>query len=171
MQFSQSVFRWIFEKQFSLHRKDTGSPQSNLQQDTCVCSISKSSFPLWQVEVFNLFPSFLHHTPKVYFTQISCSSRYLTLLYKQIKYKWFLHPTYIKSFWEWHTVIFLISLLRCFPMSIFTDCSEHPFAQTCTHILGVCAMQPSSSSEFELSCISPNARSHMCYFLSVPLET
>lgn len=55
MQFNLSVFRWTFEKQFSLHWK--GFPQSNLQH----CSISKSSFPPWQVEVFHLLPSNLHH--------------------------------------------------------------------------------------------------------------
>lgn len=77
--------------------------------------------------------------------------RHLRLLYKQVKYKLFLHPTYIKSFWELHTVIFLICLLRCSPMSIFTDCPKHPFAQTSTHILGACAVQPSRSREFKLS--------------------
>lgn len=74
----------------------------------------------------------------------------LQLLYKQIKCKWFLHTTYIKSFWDLHTVIFLICLLRCSPVSVFIDCPEQPFAQTCTHILGVCATRPSRYGEFEL---------------------
>lgn len=32
-----------------------------IQPSICVCSISKSSFPPWQVEVFHLLPSKLHN--------------------------------------------------------------------------------------------------------------
>lgn len=58
MQFSLPVFRWTFEKQFSLLWNDTQDPPNPTFNKI---HTSKSSFPLWQVEVFLFFPSFLHH--------------------------------------------------------------------------------------------------------------